>query len=91
MSENERESLASTKLPRLFAQKIRVDRGGKCIVRDVDVSAEASPHHLLLTDEDVRSLDPNAFNLRSVPDRVRALKADPWAGIAEIRQSLPTL
>jgi dihydroorotase len=24
-----------------------------------DVSAEASPHHLLLTDEDVRSLDPN--------------------------------
>ncbi len=25
----------------------------------VDVSAEASPHHLLLTDEDVRSLDPN--------------------------------
>jgi dihydroorotase len=26
---------------------------------DVDVSAEASPHHLILTDEDVRSLDPN--------------------------------
>jgi dihydroorotase len=25
----------------------------------VDVSAEASPHHLLLTDDDVRSLDPN--------------------------------
>ena len=25
----------------------------------VDVSAEASPHHLLLTDENVRSLDPN--------------------------------
>ena len=25
----------------------------------VDVSAEVSPHHLLLTDEDVRSLDPN--------------------------------
>ena len=24
-----------------------------------DVSAEASPHHLLLTDEAVRSLDPN--------------------------------
>jgi dihydroorotase len=26
---------------------------------DMDVSAEASPHHLLLTDDDVRSLDPN--------------------------------
>jgi dihydroorotase len=25
----------------------------------VDVSAEASPHHLLLTDDEVRSLDPN--------------------------------
>jgi dihydroorotase len=28
-------------------------------VLEVDVSAEASPHHLILTDEDVRSLDPN--------------------------------
>jgi dihydroorotase len=26
---------------------------------ELDVSAEASPHHLILTDEDVRSLDPN--------------------------------
>ncbi len=34
----------------------------------VDVSAEASPHHLLLTDEDVRTLDPN---LRMSPPLAR--------------------
>ncbi len=39
----------------------------------VKISAEASPHHLCLTDEEVRSLDPNRFKmnppLRSEADR----------------------
>jgi dihydroorotase len=39
----------------------------------VAISAEASPHHLCLTDEEVRSLDPNRFKmnppLRSERDR----------------------
>src|SRR6185312_4781375 len=29
----------------------------------VEISAEASPHHLCLTDEAVRSLDPNRFKM----------------------------
>jgi dihydroorotase len=39
----------------------------------VQISAEASPHHLCLTDEEVRSLDPNRFKmnppLRAEADR----------------------
>ncbi|HKB50173.1 MAG TPA: dihydroorotase [Solirubrobacterales bacterium] len=39
----------------------------------VQISCEASPHHLCLTDEEVRSLDPRRFKmnppLRSEPDR----------------------
>jgi dihydroorotase len=39
----------------------------------VEISAEASPHHLCLTDEEVRSLDPHRFKmnppLRSEADR----------------------
>jgi dihydroorotase len=46
----------------------------------VDVSAEASPHHLLLTDEDVRSLDPN---LRMSPPL--AAEADRRALIEALR------
>lgn len=42
-------------------------------VAGVQVSAEASPHHLCLTDEEVRSLDPQRFKmnppLRSEADR----------------------
>ena len=46
----------------------------------VDVSAEASPHHLLLTDDDVRTLDPN---LRMSPPL--AAEADRQALIEALR------
>ena len=46
----------------------------------VDVSAEASPHHLLLTDDDVRTLDPN---LRMSPPL--AAERDRQALIAALR------
>jgi dihydroorotase len=44
----------------------------------VDVSAEASPHHLLLTDDEVRSLDPNlrmSPPLAGEPDRQSLVEA----------------
>jgi dihydroorotase len=45
----------------------------------VRVSAEASPHHLCLTDEEVRSLDPRRFKmnppLRQEPDRQALIAA----------------
>jgi bifunctional non-homologous end joining protein LigD len=34
-------------------------------------------------------LDPGRFTLRTVPARLRRLKADPWAGFGAARQSLP--
>jgi dihydroorotase len=45
----------------------------------VQISAEASPHHLCLTDEEVRSLDPHRFKmnppLRSEDDRQALIEA----------------
>jgi dihydroorotase len=45
----------------------------------VKISAEASPHHLCLTDEEVRSLDPHRFKmnppLRSEDDRQALIEA----------------
>ena len=53
------------------AESVDVVRGAKAA--GVSISAEASPHHLCLTDEEVRSLDPNRFKmnppLRAESDR----------------------
>jgi bifunctional non-homologous end joining protein LigD len=40
-------------------------------------------------DEVGPKLDPAAFNLRTLPARLAALKRDPWAGIDATRQRLP--
>jgi bifunctional non-homologous end joining protein LigD len=42
-------------------------------------------------DEVDRRLDPAKFTLRSVPERLGRLKADPWEGFASLRQRLPDL
>jgi dihydroorotase len=53
------------------AESVEVVRAFKAT--GVKISAEASPHHLCLTDEEVRSLDPNRFKmnppLRTEADR----------------------
>src|SRR6478609_10720889 len=53
------------------AESVAVVRAAKAA--GVKISAEASPHHLCLTDEEVRSLDPRRFKmnppLRSEADR----------------------
>jgi bifunctional non-homologous end joining protein LigD len=36
-------------------------------------------------------LDPAAFTVRTVPDRLAKLKADPWEGLAALRQTLPDI
>jgi bifunctional non-homologous end joining protein LigD len=38
-----------------------------------------------------RKLDPTKFTLRSVPERIARLRADPWEGFATLRQHLPDL
>jgi bifunctional non-homologous end joining protein LigD len=38
-----------------------------------------------------RKLDPAKFTLRSVPERLAGLRADPWEGFAALRQHLPDL
>lgn len=43
------------------AESVEIVRAAKAA--GVEISAEASPHHLCLTDEDVRALDPHRFKM----------------------------
>jgi dihydroorotase len=59
------------------AESVEVVRAAKAA--GVQISAEASPHHLCLTDEEVRSLDPRRFKmnppLRAESDRQALIAA----------------
>ncbi len=59
------------------AESVEVVRAAKAA--GVRISAEASPHHLCLTDEEVRSLDPRRFKmnppLRQESDRLALIEA----------------
>jgi dihydroorotase len=59
------------------AESVEVVRAAKAA--GVQISAEASPHHLCLTDEEVRSLDPRRFKmnppLRRETDRQALIEA----------------
>ena len=41
-----------------------------------------------VTWEELEDLDPARFDLRTVPERLRGLNADPWADLPRVRQSL---
>lgn len=43
----------------------------------------------LAWDEVTRNLDPSAFTLHSVPDRLARQRTDPWDGFSGLRQHLP--
>jgi bifunctional non-homologous end joining protein LigD len=45
----------------------------------------------LAWDEVKVGLDPSAFTVRTVPERLKRLKVDPWTGFAEADQRLPDL
>jgi bifunctional non-homologous end joining protein LigD len=42
-------------------------------------------------DEVTKKLDPQTFTMRSVPERLAALRSDPWQGFYEIAQRIPEL
>jgi bifunctional non-homologous end joining protein LigD len=77
------------------AQKILVDwlRNGLGSTAIASFSPRARPGAGVATrlawTEVTGALDPAAFNLRTVPDRITAQKADPWAGFEAASRPLP--
>ena len=40
-------------------------------------------------DELIPALDPAAFNVNTVPERLAKIGADPWGEMGKVRQGLP--
>jgi bifunctional non-homologous end joining protein LigD len=96
--------LLSEEQPDRFLSTVKkVDRQGRILIdwlrnglgatAVASFSPRARPGATVATplawDEVTRNLDPSAFTLHSVPDRLAHQRADPWEGFAGLRQRLP--
>ena len=92
--------------PELYLTKIsKAERKGRIFIdylRNDPTSTAVGPYSTrsrigapvatpLRWSEVVPTLDPSSFNIRTLPDRLRAVGADPWAAMLELDQLLPTL
>ena len=75
---------------RLFIDYLRNDPTSTAVAPYSTRSRPGAPVAMPLDWEELgKPLDPAAFTLRSVPEALLA-RADPWAGMAKVRQSLPS-
>lgn len=79
----------SARRGRIFIDYLRNERGSTAVAAYSVRSRPGAPVAMPLSWEEVtESLDPTAFNLRSVPAMI-ADRGDPWQDIAALRQRLP--
>ena len=99
------ETLSQEQPDRFLSTVRKADRQGKILIdwlrnglgatAIASFSPRARDNATLATpvswDDVDRKLDPTKFTLRSVPERIARLRADPWEGFATLRQHLPDL
>jgi bifunctional non-homologous end joining protein LigD len=74
---------------RIFIDYLRNDPTSTAVGPYSTRNRAGAPVSLPIAWEEVKpGLDPQAFNLRTAPELI-ANRADPWEGIAEVRQKLP--
>jgi bifunctional non-homologous end joining protein LigD len=97
------EFLSEEQPDRFLSTVKKIDRRGRILVdwlrNGLGATAVASfcprarPGAMVATplawDEVSAELDPSAFTLHSVPDRLARLRTDPWEGFSGLRQRLP--
>jgi bifunctional non-homologous end joining protein LigD len=75
---------------RIFIDYLRNDPTSTAVAPYSTRSREGAPVATPVSWEEVGpGLDPKRFTIRTVPERLRSLNADPWADIGKVRQRLP--
>jgi len=75
---------------KIFVDYLRNDRGSTAVAPySTRARAGAPVSTPLAWDELTPALRSDHFRVGNLPARLRSLKADPWAGIDQVRQSLP--
>jgi bifunctional non-homologous end joining protein LigD len=97
------EAMSQTEPTRFLAHLKIADRGGRILIdwlrngmgatAVASFSPRARPGALVATpidwDEVKSGLDPSAFTIRTVPERLQRMKQDPWNGFSTVDQTLP--
>jgi bifunctional non-homologous end joining protein LigD len=98
------EEMAAASPDRYLTRMAKAERVGKILIdylRNDDTATAVAPFSTrarpgapvstpVTWAELTPGLDPVAFNVRTVPDRLARQNADPWAGMGELRQRLPS-
>lgn len=74
---------------KIFIDYLRNDRGSTAIAPYSTRARDGAPVATPLAWEELSGkIKPDAFNLKTVPDRLAALKQDPWEELGAVRQSM---
>jgi bifunctional non-homologous end joining protein LigD len=74
---------------RIFIDYLRNGRGATAIGTYSPRARAGAPVSTALSWDEVESgVKPTAFTVLTVPDRLAKLKADPWAELAKLRQTI---
>ncbi|MBV9065030.1 MAG: non-homologous end-joining DNA ligase [Methylobacteriaceae bacterium] len=98
------ETLANEKPERYLIRMSKAERRGRILIdylRNDPTSTAIAPYSTrsregapvatpLAWGELNDKLDPKAFNEKTVPGRLQGLRADPWEGMASVKQALPS-
>jgi DNA primase len=77
---------------RILIDYLRNDPTSTAIAPYSTRSREGAPVSTPLAWQELNDkLDPKAFNEKTVPGRLKALRADPWTDIGAVNQPLPKL
>lgn len=75
---------------RIFVDYLRNERGSTSIAPYSTRARDGAPVATPLTWKELAAgITPADFNVRTIPERLKRLKKDPWEGFAKLRQKIP--
>jgi bifunctional non-homologous end joining protein LigD len=81
--------LKRTRVDKIFVDYLRNQRGGSAIVNYSTRAKEGAPVACPLAWDELKGLKAAApYTIKTLPERLKRLKRDPWEGFAKTRQSI---